>query len=210
VTTSIDQDAGEAGLRTARVVLPTDLNPTQSALTSLCSPADFEAGNCHSGIVGSAIATSPLLTQPLTGPVALVQTAGGLPNVGLNLQGQLHLLLQGTFGADKAVTFDGLPDIPIAHFQLSFNAGVLTAGRALCLPPTPSFHEDFNGYNGASRSLDTPATIEGTCSPCPVTSAKKKHKKKNRDVASAAKKHKKHKKKNVCAKKKKKHKKKRH
>src|SRR5262245_28693284 len=204
VTTSIDQDNGEAGLRTARVVIPTDLNPDTAAVANQCSQGDFQAGTCPPGtIVGSATASSPLLTQPLSGPVALTQTGAGLPNVGLNLQGELHLLLQGTFGADKAVTFEGLPDVPIAHFQLSFNPGVLTVGRDLCGPPAPVFHEDFNGWNGASRSLDTPATaVGGGCTPCPVSKAKKKHKKKNREAAAAKKK--KHKKKNVCAKKKRK------
>ena len=72
--------------------------------------------------MGLATAASPLLSQPLVGNVALVKGAGALPNLGLDLKGQLHLLLQGTtdISNGNTVTFDGLPDIPIARFQLTF------------------------------------------------------------------------------------------
>ena len=110
------------------------------------------------------------------------------------------------------MTFDGLPDIPIAHFQLTFgpSPGLLTANRDLCAPPAPLFHADFTGYNGAATSVDSPATVDG-CGPtqhCKKAS-KKKHKRKKR-AAEAKKKHKKHKKhkKRSCKKKKKKKRKK--
>ena len=146
---------------------------------------DFEAGNCSpSTVVGSAVAASPLLSQPLSGPVELVDAGGSLPNLGLDLQGQLHLLLQGTIDITKVVTFDGLPDIPIAHFALTFGSspGFLGTSRDLCTPPPPVFHADFTGYNGATTSVDAPATIEGPCGPsAPVTKKKcKKHKKKHK------------------------------
>ena len=101
----------------------------------------------------------------------IVASGTTLPNLGLDLQGQLHLLLTGTVDTNKTVVFDGLPDIPIAHFQLTFNGppqGLLVANRDLCLPPTPLFHEDFFGYNGASSSQDTASGVEN-CGPKPAT-----------------------------------------
>jgi hypothetical protein len=192
IRTSIDQDLGEAGLRTAHVVTPTDFGANFARLANLCPLADFQAGSCPANsVVGSAIATSPLLTQPLAGPVTLLQGLA-LPNIGLDLNGQLHFLLEGSLGFDNSVTFDGLPDIPISHFQLTFDGppqGLLIATRDLCKPPPPLFHEDFFGYNGTSSSLDTAATVEN-CGPLAKCKAKKKHKKNNRAVA-AKKKHKK-------------------
>lgn len=128
-----------------------------------------------------------------------------LPDIGLDLNGQLHLLLKGTETLNEVVTFDGLPDIPIAHFQLTFgpSPGLLTANRDLCKPPAPLFHADFTGYNGASTSVDSPATVDG-CGP--VKKCKKSKKKKHKRHAAAAKK--KHKKRS-CGKKKKHRKKKR-
>jgi hypothetical protein len=198
--TSIDQDPDEAGLIRAQVAVPSnDLVPNANLLGSACPQADFQAGTCPgSSVVGSAIASSPLLSQPLSGNVLLVSNGTPLPDIGLDLNGQLHLLLRGSLTLSEVVTFDGLPDIPIAHFQLTFtpSPGLLMANRDLCAPPAPVFHADFLGYNGASASVDAPATVDG----CGAVVAKKckktkKHKKKHRASESKKKKHKKCKKK---------------
>jgi hypothetical protein len=185
-TTSIDQDADEAGLVRAEVAIPPDLNPDVALLGNRCSPTDFQASNCPpSSVMGSAIAASPLLSQALAGNVVFVDT-GGTPDIGLDLQGQLHLLLRGTLSLDKHVVFDGLPDIPIFHFQLTFpsSPGLLIASRNLCVPPAPVFHAVFQGYNGASTSVDPSATVEG-CGPSgPVTKKCKKAKKKRKHRAA--------------------------
>ena len=107
--TSIDQDNDEAGLINAHVFVPPDLAPNTltDLLSHRCPPADFQAGTCLGNtVVGNAIATSPLLSQPLAGQVLLVDNGGLLPNIGLDLRGQLHLLLQGSLNVDKSVTFD--------------------------------------------------------------------------------------------------------
>jgi hypothetical protein len=203
-TTSIDQDLDEAGLMRAQVAVPSnDLVANPSLLGSTCQPADFQASACPiTTIVGSAVAASPLLSQPLSGNVALVSNGSPIPDIGLDLNGQLHLLLKGSLTLSEVVTFDGLPDIPISHFQLTFgaNPGLLTANRDLCKPPAPNFHADFFGYNGAKTSVNAAAKVDG-CGKC----TKKKSKKKKHKRAAEAKK--KHKKKSSC-KHKKKHKKK--
>jgi hypothetical protein len=189
-TTSIDQDLDEAGLIKAVVRIPPELNPDASLLGNRCAPTAFLASNCPpNSVMGTAIAASPLLTQPLSGNVVLIES-GGLPDIGLDLQGQLHLLLKGTLGLDKVVTFDGLPDIPIAHFALTFPSapGLLMASRNLCDPPPPLFHADFQGYNGENTSVDSPATVVGSCQPVALTKKCKKVKKKKHKRAAEAKK----------------------
>jgi hypothetical protein len=211
VSSVIEQDDGEAGLRDARVLLPPDLGVDLVRLNESCSIPAFQAAACPPALfIGSAIATSPLLTQPLTGPVVLVQGLS-IPNLGLNLGGPLTLNLQGILGLEGAVTFSGLPDIPISHFELNFFGGppgLNVADRNLCLPPAPLFHENFTAHSGASTALETAATIEG-CGPVAKKKCKAKAKKKKgkKSDASAAKK-KKHKKKS-CKKKRKKKRKKR-
>jgi len=205
VSTVIEQDADEAGLAEAKVLLPPDLGVDLAQLNEICPLDLFNAVACPPNtVVGSALATSPLLTQPLTGPVTLVQGLV-LPDIGLNLAGPLNLNLHGTLEVSGAVTFGGLPDIPISHFELNFIGGpdgLNVANRELCLPPPPLFHETFTGHNGATTSLDTPATVEGGCGPvAKKCKAKGKKKKGKKSDASAAKK--KHKKK-ACKKKKKK------
>ncbi len=163
-STSIDQDLDEAGLVKAVVAVPNDFNANAALFGNACGQGSFQAGTCPpASVVGQAVAASPLLSQPLSGPVELVSTGGGLPNLGLDLQGQLHLLLQGGIDISKTVTFNGLPDIPIAHFQLTFtpSPGLLGNTRDLCVPPSPLFHADFTGYNGATSSVDTNAIVDG-------------------------------------------------
>jgi hypothetical protein len=201
VTTSIDQDVGEAGLKDASVILPPDLGANLAKLNEICPLATFNAAACPPNtVVGSAVATSPLLTQPLTGPVVLVQSTV-LPDIGLNLAGPLTLNLHGTLDFSGSVTFGGLPDIPISHFQLTFNGGpegLNVANRDLCKPPRPLFHENFTSYSGATTSLATPATVDGCGGVLGKCKKAKKHRKHR--SAEAAKKHK-HKK---CKKKKRK------
>jgi hypothetical protein len=214
-STSILQDNDEAGLHDAVVKVPSDFNPNSALFfAAACDQASFAAGNCPPNtVVGLAIAASPLLTQPLIGNVELVQGSGTFPNLGLDLKGQLHLLLQGTTAINpNTVTFGGvppgLPDIPISRFQLTFTnpPALLGTTRDICVPPVPVFHADFTGYNGKTASVDAPATVDG-CGPSGNAGAKKckKAKKKKKRHHRAAESKKKHKKKSC--KKKKKHKK---
>jgi hypothetical protein len=198
-STSILQDTDEAGLLNAVVKVPSDFNPNSALFfAAACDQASFVAGNCPANtVVGLATAASPLLSQPLIGNVELVQGSGTFPNLGLDLKGQLHLLLQGTTAINpNTVTFNGLPDIPIARFQLTFTnpPALLGTTRDICVPPVPVFHADFTGYNGATASVDAPATVDG-CGPSSGgvggKCKKAKAKKKKHRAAEAKKKHKK-------------------
>ncbi len=97
------------------------------------------------------------------------------------------------------MTFDGLPDIPISRFQLTFTnpPGLLGTTRDLCVPPVPVFHADFTGYNGASASVDaagdrgrlrTRLRERQSGGKCKKAKAKKKHRQR---AAESKKKHKK-------------------
>jgi hypothetical protein len=201
-STAILQDTDEAGLHNAVVTVPPDLNPNATIFFGAhCSQADFLASACPSStVVGLATAASPLLSQPLIGNVVLVDPpAGAFPNLGLDLQGALHLLLQGATAINpNTVTFNGLPDIPISRFQLTFTnpPALLGTSRDLCVPPSPLFHAAFTGYNSASTAVDASAVVDGcgaggsgkVGSKCKKHKAKKKHKKR---AAESKKKHKK-------------------
>jgi hypothetical protein len=216
-STAILQDNEEAGLRNAVVRVPNDLNPNATIFFGEpCSQVAFVAGTCPSNtVVGLATAASPLLSQPLIGNVSLVKGPGQFPNLGLDLKGQLHLLLQGSvdIAGGNTVTFNNLPDIPISRFQLTFtpSPGLLGTSRDICVPPPPIFRADFTGWNGATRPVEAAATVDG-CGPtkpiCKKAKKKKGKKKKQRATESKKKKDKKKGKKKCPKKKKKKGKKK--
>jgi hypothetical protein len=168
-TTVISQDLGEANLRRAAVRLPSALGASGEVLNSVCPVDAYSAGTCPPGsVIGSARATSPLLPAPLQGPVTLVAPeTPGLPRIALDLTGPLTLRLFGQFallnGGSGAI-FDGLPDIPIARFALTFNggeAGLLVNTQDLCEPPKPTFQTEFLGHSGAERSGNVNAVVKG-------------------------------------------------
>jgi hypothetical protein len=167
LTTVIGQTIEEAGIQRAEVILPQGVGADNAALLNQCSIADFAASACpESTLVGSARAASPLQATPLTGTVSIAEplTPGGLPNLGLDLQGALALQLRGNFvlSPGPGNAFEGLPDIPISEFELKFDQGKLvTISRDLCTGPLPMFSANFVGHNGAQLSDQVPATVEG-------------------------------------------------
>ena len=136
-----------------------------------CSVANFQAHTCpDASIVGQATAESPLQEQALEGPMALVvNPEGGLPLLGLDLEGALALQLYGRLallptpeGAETRVVFNGLPDIPISRFELVLLEDKLNfLGRDLCEPPNPFYNTTFTSHGDVVLSGDTQATVEG-------------------------------------------------
>lgn len=128
VTSVITQTDGEANSKRAEVVLPSGLAIDIQHLNFTCPPADFVAGTCAENThVGNAVAQTPLLSAPLSGPVYLLTGEMGLPGIGIELNGELNLKLQGTsaLGAKNRNTtiLDGLPDLPLSNFKLTFPGG---------------------------------------------------------------------------------------
>lgn len=169
LSTTIAQTIDEAGLLRAQVVLPAGLGGNNDTLNNKCQPAAFNAGTCPAAsIVGSASATSPLLAEGLSGPVALVEPAApGLPDLGIDLRGPLALKLKGTLGftpdARNIVVFDNLPDIPIAEFTLTFaggQGGLLIPSRDVCQPPPLVFDANFLSHSTATLAATATATVD--------------------------------------------------
>lgn len=155
LTTVISQGATEAGLKDAEVILPAELQPNNDALNNQCTIPDFNAGTCAAAAaIGSAVASSPLQSNPLTGTAYLLNNGGGL-GLGLDLQGDLAFKLIGSFVFDPQFRtgnlFEDLPDIPISEFELTIDGGdggLVTATRDLCEPPAILTDYDFLGHNG--------------------------------------------------------------
>ena len=117
------------GCSARQVILPDGLVGNTTRSPSSARGRASQAGTCPANtIVGTAVAASPLQSQPLTGPVALVRAGEpGLPDSGSTCAAPLALKLRATIAltamAATVVTFDGLPDIPISDFTLTFAGG---------------------------------------------------------------------------------------
>ncbi len=155
------------------MTLPNDFGGNQALFGITCSQADFQASACPANTqVGSASATSPLLADPLTGTVSLLTPPGpGLPLLGVDLKGPLALKLQGTIGLTtdlrSQVIFDGLPDIPIGAFTLTFHDGpdgLTLPNRDICEPPAPVIEGMFDSHAGGTTTVNATAEVQG-CGP---------------------------------------------
>lgn len=169
LSTTISQTIEEAGLRKAVVTLPPEIIGNGQVLGTQCPAADFDAGDCSAEtMVGGARAASPLQASALTGSVYLVQSTSPtaqLPDLGVDLQGALALKVKGSLsalpvtggGLQIVVTFDGLPDIPLSAFTLTFDdgpRGLNLASRSPCKPPPFVFAADFTGHSGQNAAAN--------------------------------------------------------
>jgi hypothetical protein len=150
---------GGANIARAQITLPPSQLLDQSRIKALCSSAQLAAGQCPKGaLYGHAVARTPLLDQPLKGPVYLRRSDRRLPDLVADLNGQIHLVLGGRIdsrhGGLKA-TFEALPDAPLSKLILSLNGakrGLLVNSRDVCAK-TYRASASFTAQSGKLREL---------------------------------------------------------
>ena len=117
----------QANIHAVKVELPVQLPSRLTTLQKACLASVFEANpaNCPAGsIVGYAIAVTPILPVPITGPAYFVSYGGAkFPELVLVLQGYgITIDLHGeTFISKKGITsstFHQIPDEPVTSFEL--------------------------------------------------------------------------------------------
>jgi hypothetical protein len=118
--TVITVPRGHAATARAAVTLPRGLAVNLDALGDVCTLAEQAAGPCPDRArVGTALARSPLLPAPLTGPVQLAEIRGQpFPGLRLELAGPAALTLAGAVEFSRAIQteFAGIPDVPLERF----------------------------------------------------------------------------------------------
>ena len=131
---------GDANISHTQVTLPPAEILDQDNIRDICTRAAYEAHNCpRSSIYGYAKATTPLLEQPLQGPVYLRSSSNPLPDLVADLNGQIEVDLVGRIGSSKQgglqTTFEAVPDAPVTEFVLTMKggrAGLLQNSVNLC------------------------------------------------------------------------------
>lgn len=121
--------AGDANIGATSVILPHSTFLDQSHIVTVCTRVQFAARTCPEGsIYGHARAISPLLDQPLEGPVYLRSNGGErlLPDLVADLRGEISIELVGHIDAVHARirnTFEAVPDAPVTGFVLAMRGG---------------------------------------------------------------------------------------
>lgn len=130
---------GQANIRRVSVALPHSEFLEQAHIGTVCTRVQFAADACPAAsIYGRAKVTTPLLDQPLSGPVYLRSSSHQLPDLVADLRGQIRVTLAGRIDSVKGgirTTFESTPDAPITKFVLDMKGGkkgLLVNSRNLC------------------------------------------------------------------------------
>jgi hypothetical protein len=152
---------GDANIGKAQVTLPHSEFLDQAHIKTICTRAQFNQGSfpgekCPAGsIYGYAKAITPLLDEPIQGPVFLRSSSHPLPDlvaalhsgkIDVNLVGRIDSVGNGQIRN----TFEVVPDAPVKTFTLTMRGGkkgLLENSTNLCLS-THRAIADFTGQNG--------------------------------------------------------------
>jgi hypothetical protein len=178
LTATLTTKKGDANLRRVQVTLPKTEFLENAHIKTVCTRVQFAANACpKASIYGHAKAWTPLLDQPLEGPVYLRSSNHTLPDLVASLDGQIHVDLDGRIDSVHARirnTFETVPDAPVTKFQLTMQGGskgLLVNNTQLC-KASPKANVVFDGQNGKTAEAN-PLVSVGGCS------KGKKSKKKN-------------------------------
>lgn len=173
VRTVLQPHAGDANVDRAVVILPPTENIENAHIQNPCTRVQFNENACPKGsILGTAKAITPLLDEPLEGPVYFRSNGGDrlLPDIVADLHGPFHIVLVGFVDSVRKrirTTFATVPDAPVSRFTLDLyggKRGLLVNNSSLCIRPQ-RLSLLLLGQNGRRK--------EGT--PAVKTSCKKKH-----------------------------------
>ncbi len=155
---------GEAGIAQAQVTLPKSAFVEQAHFVTICTRVQFKEGagngaNCPPGsIYGKARATTPLLSEPLEGPVFLRSNGSerNLPDLVVALHNsQVDFNLIGfvdSVDGKLRNTFQAAPDAPVTSFDIELEGGkkgLFVNSRNLCAKKYRAL-AGYVGQNGKS------------------------------------------------------------
>lgn len=160
--------AGDANIAFASVALPHSEFLAQEHIRTVCTRVQFAAEQCPAAsIYGQAMAISPLLDQPLSGPVYLRSSDNPLPDLVAALKGPDNQpvkveLVGRTDSVHGGIrnTFDLVPDAPVSKFTLEMQGGkksLIVNSRNVCSSVQRATAK-FLGQNGRKYEFRPPVT----------------------------------------------------
>jgi uncharacterized repeat protein (TIGR01451 family) len=167
-TVTYPKSGNYANIASAQVTLPHSAFLDQAHIGTVCTRVQFAAHACPAASVyGKAIAYTPLLDKPLSGPVYLRSSSNKLPDLVADLNGQIEVTLDGKVDTGKGGgirnTFTAVPDAPVSKFVLSMQGGkrgLLVNSENICKKPQLAL-ASFVGQNG--KTYETNPIIANSC-----------------------------------------------
>ena len=120
----------KANIAKAQVTLPSSIILDQDSLETICTRNQYANDACPANTqYGTAVAQSPLLDEPLSGPVYLRASDNPLPDLVADLDGIIDIDLAGKIDQTGGkvsrlrTTFEQVPDQAVSAFNLKLNGG---------------------------------------------------------------------------------------
>jgi hypothetical protein len=164
---------GEAAIAQAQVTLPRSEFIENAHFNTICTRVQFGEGGgngekCPPGsIYGHAKAVTPILSEPLRGPVFLRSSTHKLPDLVValhNSEADINLVgrVDSVKGGGIRSTFDSTPDAPVSSFDLAMQGGkkgLFVNSTNLC-KGTRRAKAHFVGHNGKVRNARPTLRVE--------------------------------------------------
>jgi hypothetical protein len=137
----------DSNLKEIAVVIPRQEFLAQEHIRGICTRPQFASETCPAkSVYGSAVASTPMLDEPLRGNVYLRSSRGALPDLVADLHsGPIRIVLEGQIGPGKhggiRAFFSDLPDQPIDRFVMTLfggKRGLLVNSADICAKPPVS------------------------------------------------------------------------
>lgn len=149
---------GEANTRRAAVTLPKGQLLDNKHFRTICTRVRFNQRTCPPGSrIGRAEVRTPILDEPLKGYVYLRSSDNQLPDLAVDLGGQLDFTavarIDSVRGGRLRTTFASVPDVPLGKFILTLEGGkkgLLQNTESLC-GTRKRATVSMTGQNGASH-----------------------------------------------------------
>lgn len=172
---------GDANIGAAVVALPHSEFLEQAHIRTVCTRVQFSAGGGNgeqcpkASVYGRVKAVSPLLDEPLAGPVYLRSSSHPLPDLVAALHsGKVDINVVGRIDSVNGgirSSFETVPDAPVTKFTLEMQGGkkgLLVNSTNICLKKHRA-NAVFTGQNG--KRLEANPVVKAKCG------GKRKHKK---------------------------------
>ncbi|HEY8808938.1 MAG TPA: hypothetical protein VIM28_02850, partial [Solirubrobacterales bacterium] len=159
--------AGDANLKSLVLRLPRSAFLDQAHIRTICTRVQFAAKACPAGAVyGHVTAYTPILDQPLEGPVYLRSSNHNLPDFVADLHGLVDVEAVARIdskGGGIRATFEDVPDAPLTKVVVQMQGakkGLIINSRNLCGHKSKA-DAAFSGQNG--KSFDAKPVMKAEC-----------------------------------------------
>jgi hypothetical protein len=154
LTATLTTKKGQANVLRTALTMPHSLFLDQSHIGTTCTRPQLASHTCpKASVYGTAEAKSPLLSDKLKGKVFLVSSNHKLPDLLVDLRGQVEIYLRGVISSKHGglkTVFNNTPDVPVSKFVLKMKGGkksLLVNSTNTCAKPQRAVL-NIKGQNG--------------------------------------------------------------